>query len=174
MSIAVLAPQPIIPVTDERLNYPLDADKVHKAKINDYNDLLEDIFHRELELAKLKASLIDMKVEIVEEAQTLDTTGNVILPSSLRGGEPTDASKSDSSSGEDGESDAGASGPASGSEEGAAKKGALKKRRGSKGKSKGKGRDATRTEERGASWDYNLNVAGGARRGRLEDDAEDQ
>ena len=109
-----------------------------------------------------------MKVEIVEEAQTLDTSGQVIAPESLRikAGE-TEVESSES--GEE-ESDSAVSG-----EEVAAdgvKKDKKKRRAGSKGKSKGKGRDATRKEERGANWDYNLNVAGGNRHARVADDDE--
>ncbi|KAJ3521839.1 hypothetical protein NMY22_g12144 [Coprinellus aureogranulatus] len=164
MSVAVLAPQPIVPVIDERLHFPSDATKPHKDKINSYNDLLEEVFQRELELARLKASLVDMKVEIVEEAQTLDTTGQVISAESLKAGE---ADVESSESGEEAESDSAASG-----EDAAAKKdgSGKKKRRGSKGKSKGKGRVAMRAEERGANWDYNLNVAGGNRRARVADE----
>ena len=93
-----------------------------------------------------------MKVEIVEEGQTLDTSGKVIDPESLRikAGE---AEAESSESGEE-ESDSAVSG-----EEVAAdgvKKDKKKRRVGSKGKSKGKGRYTTRTEERGANWDYNL------------------
>ncbi|RXW20147.1 hypothetical protein EST38_g5721 [Candolleomyces aberdarensis] len=168
MSVAVLAPpQPIIPVIDERLNFPKDATQDHKAKINTYNDMLEDIFIRELELAKLKASLVDMKVEIVEDAQTLDPNGQVILPSSLKAGNESDGSGSSS----EGDSEAVETDSASG-EDAAFKlsKPKNRKRRGSKGKSKGKGRDATRREEMGKDWDYNLTVSGGARRVR---DAED-
>lgn len=111
-----------------------------------------------------------MKVEIVEGGKTLDTSGQVIDPESLRvlkfrAGEAEDVS---SESGEEGvESDGSAA-------SGEKKDGSKKKRRAaeSKGKSKGKGRDATRTEERGANWDYNLSVAGGNRRARVADDDE--
>jgi hypothetical protein len=188
MSVAVLAPpQPIIPVIDvssspypprkfaqqltntscdclqERLNFPTDATKDHKVKIHTYNDMLEGIFQRELELAKLKASLVDMKLEIVEEAQTLDPKGQVILPSSLKpDSESSDAASSSSS---EGDSEALETDSASG-EDVASKlaKPKNRKRRGSKGKSKGKGRDPTRKEELGKDWDYNLSMAGGARR----------
>lgn len=128
------------------------------------------MYHRELELSRLKASLVDMKVEIVEEAQTLDTAGQVISPESLQRLRAGEAEEQSSSSEEEGTgSDSGVSG-----EEGAlaGKKDASRKKRrgGGKGKSKGKGRDATRAEERGANWDYNLSVAGGNRRARVAED----
>ncbi|KAJ2915113.1 hypothetical protein MD484_g5294, partial [Candolleomyces efflorescens] len=156
MSVAVLStPQPMIPVIDERLNFPKDATKDHKDKINSYNDILEDIFQRELELAKLKASLVDMKLEIVEQAQTLDPNGRVILPASLKTGNDSESSEASSSSeGEEALETDSASG-----EDIALKlsKPKNRKRRGSKGKSRGKGRYATRRED----WDYSLS---GARR----------
>ncbi|KAJ2915114.1 hypothetical protein MD484_g5295, partial [Candolleomyces efflorescens] len=174
MSVAVLAPpQPIIPVIDERLNFPVDASKDHKDKIHSYNDMLEDIFQRELELAKLKASLVDMKVEIVEEGQTLDPKGRVILPSSLK----TDSESSDAAASSSSEGDSEALETDSASGEDVASKLAKpknRKRRGSKGKSKGKGRDATRKEELGKDWDYNLSMAGGARRAERVDAEDDE
>jgi hypothetical protein len=125
--------------------------------------MLEDAFQRELELAKLKASLVDMKLEIVEEAQTLDPNGQVILPSSLKAGNDSESSEASSSSeGEEALETDSASG-----EDVALKlsKPKNRKRRGSKGKSRGKGRDATRSKD----WDYSLS---GARRvvGVTEDD----
>jgi hypothetical protein len=108
-----------------------------------------------------------MKVEIVEEAQTLDTSGQVIHPESLR----IKAGESEAESSESGEE---SDSPVSGEEVAAdgVKKDKKKRRAGSKGKSKGKGRYMTRAEERGANWDYNLNVAGGNRHARIADDDE--
>lgn len=113
-----------------------------------------------------------MKVEIVEEGQTLDTTGQVISPESLQRIKAGEGDAESSESGEEGDSDNLSA--VSGEEGVAAKKDGSKKKRkaGSKGRSKGKGRDATRTEERGANWDYNLSVAGGNRRARVADDDE--
>jgi len=65
---------PIIPVIDERLGYQASAPTDHKMKVDKYNELLEDIYQREVELTKIKSALVDLRSEIAEEAQHLDET----------------------------------------------------------------------------------------------------
>ncbi|TFK24883.1 hypothetical protein FA15DRAFT_618808 [Coprinopsis marcescibilis] len=153
MSLVSVPAPPMIPVLDERLVSPGDATRDHKFKIESYNDLLEDIYHRELELSKLKAGLIDMRAIIVEEAQTLDNNGTPIVPGPATelGGVPSESTDAAAS-----ESDGGISSDNSLTEKGP--KGAMKKRRGSKGKFKCKGREKVRIsgEEMGQNWDYNV------------------
>ena len=43
-------------------------------KVDKYNELLEDIYQREVELTKIKSALVDMREEIAEEARLLDGT----------------------------------------------------------------------------------------------------
>jgi hypothetical protein len=43
-------------------------------KVDKYNELLEDIFQREVELTKIKSALVDMREEIADEARLLDGT----------------------------------------------------------------------------------------------------
>jgi len=67
---------PIIPVIDERLEYQASAPADHKIKVDKYNELLEDIYQREVELTKIKSALVDMREEIAEEARLLDGTSD--------------------------------------------------------------------------------------------------
>ncbi|KAH6904488.1 hypothetical protein BKA70DRAFT_1432242 [Coprinopsis sp. MPI-PUGE-AT-0042] len=152
---------PIIPVLDERLICPVDGEKEHRTKIDSYNELLESIYHRELELSKLKAGLVDMRHEIVEEAETLDTRGSLLVAHPV-----TEVTFADDASG-DSESDAGMSEGSSASENGAAVR-EKKQRRGGK-KAKGKGRGRSFGEEMGE-----YNVSPSRRRAvRRMSDAED-
>lgn len=45
-------------------------------KVDKYNELLEDIYQREVELTKIKSALIDMRSEIAEEARLLEGTSD--------------------------------------------------------------------------------------------------
>lgn len=147
---------------------PVNATRDHQVKINIYNELLEDAFVRELELAKLKASLIDLKREIVGDAVTLDPTGQVIELSSLLAINDEGSASSDEAV----ESDSGSSDAGLRQSQGAKEK-SLKKRRGSKGKANRRGRDGTRKEQLSEGWDYNLSVVPAiVRRPHEEDEQE--
>lgn len=76
MAEAFQTSSPIIPVIDERLGYQANAPADHKIKVDKYNELLEDIYQREVELTKIKSALVDMREEIAEEARTLDGTSH--------------------------------------------------------------------------------------------------
>ncbi|EAU87603.1 hypothetical protein CC1G_09700 [Coprinopsis cinerea okayama7 len=156
MSIVTNIPVPMIPVLDERLVCPTDGAKDHRSKIEIYNELLESLFHRELELSKLKESLLDMRTEIIEEAPTLDTNGAALAVSG-----PATELEAEGLSESAEESDGTGSGvvsSASDSEVKASVRGGGKRKRGSKGKYKGKGRERVRIsgEELGALWDYEV------------------
>jgi hypothetical protein len=43
-------------------------------KVDKYNELLEDIYQREVELTKIKSALVDLREEIAGEARLLDET----------------------------------------------------------------------------------------------------
>ena len=62
----------------ERLAYLPEAPLEHKAKVDQYNDLLEDVYQRELELSRYKSTLTNMRQEIAEEVLHLSYTG--VLP----------------------------------------------------------------------------------------------
>lgn len=64
----------------ERLICPIDGNKEHRAQIDSYNELVETIYQRELELNQLRTSMVNMWHEIVKGGQTLDAKGAVIVP----------------------------------------------------------------------------------------------
>ncbi|KAF9526007.1 hypothetical protein CPB83DRAFT_817612 [Crepidotus variabilis] len=78
MAHLIQTTSPIIPVIDERLNCLPAAPREHKAKVDQYNELLEVIYEREVELARIKSSLIDMHRDITEEVHHLENIG--VLP----------------------------------------------------------------------------------------------
>ena len=80
----------------ERLAYLPEAPTEHKAKIDQYNDLLEDIYQREVELTRFKSALTNMRQEISEEVLHLSSTG--VLPPVPSATPVEGASKSDSES----------------------------------------------------------------------------
>lgn len=45
-------------------------------KVDKYNELLEDIYQREVELTKIKSALVDMREEIADEARLMDKTSD--------------------------------------------------------------------------------------------------
>lgn len=67
-----------ITIFQERLAYLPEAPLDHKAKIDQYNDLLEDVYQREVELTRFKSALTNMRQEISEEVVHLSSTG--VLP----------------------------------------------------------------------------------------------
>ncbi|KAF8901025.1 hypothetical protein CPB84DRAFT_1962186 [Gymnopilus junonius] len=103
MSEHFQASAPIIPVIDERLDYAPTAPQDHKIKVQRYNDLLEDIYQREVELSNIKSALLDMRQEITEEAHILENTdvNGIIIAQQLQATQAVgshDAARSDSSS----------------------------------------------------------------------------
>jgi hypothetical protein len=79
----------------ERLAYLPEAPLDHKAKIDQYNELLEDVYQREVELSRFKSALTNMRQEITEEVVHLSSTG--VLPP-VASATPVEGSKSDSES----------------------------------------------------------------------------
>ncbi|KAF9480283.1 hypothetical protein BDN70DRAFT_857072 [Pholiota conissans] len=156
---------PIIPVIDERLVASPGASNEHKSKIAEYNELLEVIYQREVELGSIKSSLADMREMIAQEARIIEagSVGAAGIPA-------LDASKSDSESDIDAEhvlSDA-SSKRADGTSP--AKK-VAKKNKKPKGSRRSKAPDA----HLDGDWDFKLDLAsrGAMNRGRRESDASD-
>ncbi len=82
-----------VPFLQERLSYLPEAPHDHREKIDRYNELLEDVYQREVELTRFKSALLDMHQEITEEVQHLSSTG-VLSPITTA----IDAAKSESES----------------------------------------------------------------------------
>jgi hypothetical protein len=64
------------------------------VKVEKYNDMLEDIYQREVELSNIKSTLLDMRDQIAEEARILDGTASV-PPATLEAAGKSDSSESD-------------------------------------------------------------------------------
>ena len=107
-----------------------------------YNELLEDIYQREVELTKIKSALVDLGSEIAEEAQHLDKTSDgTVTP--------------DAANGEEAEEEEEAASDSSGSKKDNMKK-IYKK---TKGKAKGYIRRSKMADsELDAEWDYKLDL----------------
>jgi hypothetical protein len=114
-------------------------------KVDKYNELLEDIYQREVELTKIKSALVDLREEIAEEAQLLDKSSD----------EPRDAAKGneevEEEEGEEGEHQ---------SDSSSSKKDNLKKvYKKTKGKAKAHvKRSKMADSELDAEWDYKLDL----------------
>lgn len=109
-------------------------------KVDKYNELLEDIYQREVELTKIKSALVDLRSEIAEEARLLDSD------------ETRDASKGNE---EEEEEEAEQLSDSSGSKRDNLKK-IYKK---TKGKAKGHiKRSKMADSELDAEWDYKLDL----------------
>jgi len=126
-----------------------------------YNDLLEEIYQRQLELSTIQGSLADMRLQIDQEATILGVsnpftiTANGQDGNSAGIGEGESSSSSSSSEAEDcNESDSSSGGT------GIADKAAIKAAR--KAEKKAKGRTKFRGHKRGSSleldvaWDYGV------------------
>jgi hypothetical protein len=142
----------------ERLAYLPEAPLDHKAKIDEYNDLLEDIYQREVELTRFKSALTNMRQEISEEVLHLSSTG--VLPPVSSATPVEGASKSDS----DSEAENALSDSTSGST------GDSKPRRPKTGSKKAKRKFTRHSKvpeaQLDAEWDYQFEVSGKqARRG---------
>ncbi|CAA7262095.1 unnamed protein product [Cyclocybe aegerita] len=99
MSDLIQAAAPIIPVIDERLAYRADAPSSHKARIDEYNELLEDIYQREVELSRVKSALISMREDIRSEERHLELTSGIaglgLAHDAIASSSKSDASESD-------------------------------------------------------------------------------
>ena len=114
-------------------------------KVDKYNELLEDIYQREIELAKIKSALVDLREEIAGEARLLDETTS---------DETRDAVKSSEEAEED-EEEAEQLSDSSGSKKDNLKK-VYKK---TKGKAKGHiKRSKMADSQLDAEWDYKLDL----------------
>jgi len=155
------ASAPIIPVIDERLDCPPTAPKDHKAKVQRYNDLLEDIYQREVELSNIKSALLDMRHEIAEEAHILENTdasGTIAAHAQqVQAVGSHDAAKSDSSSLASSSSDASDVDPAEVGRNGVA---AAKVKVSKKTKTRAKGARRSKVPDTQlGDWDYRLDIS---------------
>lgn len=135
-------------------------------KVEKYNDLLEDIYQREVELSNIKSTLLDMRDQIAEEARILDG-GASVPPAKLEA-----AGKSDSSEGD--ETEQVLSDSSSGARRDAAT--ATKVAKKIKTKTKlGHRRSKVTDAQLSGEWDYELELGGGksliTKRGRRPSDA---
>lgn len=64
-------------VSQERLAAPTTASPQHKAKVAEYNELLEVVYQRELELTGIKSTLAEMREMIAQEARIVDGTPTI-------------------------------------------------------------------------------------------------
>lgn len=156
---------PIIPVIDERLAYLPTAPNDHKVKVEKYNDLLEVIYQRELELSGIKSTLIDMRDQIAEEARILDGTASV-PPATLEAAGKSDSSESD-------EAEHVLSDSSSGARRDAATAAKVAKK--TKTKTKLNRRSKATEAKLSGDWDYQLELGKGSisKRGRRPSDASD-
>ncbi|KIM41713.1 hypothetical protein M413DRAFT_71147 [Hebeloma cylindrosporum] len=156
---------PIIPVIDERLAYLPTAPNDHKVKVEKYNDLLEVIYQRELELTSIKSTLIDMRDQIAEEARILDGTASV-PPATLEAAGKSDSSESD-------EAEHVLSDSSSGARRDAATAAKVAKK--TKTKTKLNRRSKAADAKLSGDWDYQLELGKGSisKRGRRPSDASD-
>jgi len=151
---------PIIPVIDERLACPPTAPSDHKMKVEQYNELLEDIYQREVELSNIKSTLIDMRNQIAQEASIFDGAAGV-PPASLES-TASDSSESD-------EAEPVLSDSSGGARRDATKKAAKKSKKAKLGHRRSKVQDAQLSGE----WDYNLELGKNSKRGRRASSASD-
>lgn len=112
-------------------------------KVDKYNELLEDIYQREVELTKIKSALVDLGSEIADETQLLDKTSD----------ETGDAVKGSEEAEEEEEAE-------HHSDSSSSKKDNLKKiYKKTKGKAKGHiKRSKMADSELDADWDYKLDL----------------
>ena len=148
----------------ERLNYIPNAPREHNAKIDQYNELLEDIYQREVELTRVKSALVDMRQELTDEVQHLSSTG--VLP-------PVVSVEARSES----ESDDAGSVLSDSSGSGSARRNSIGKPFGKGKKVKGKfGRLGNRHSkvpdaQLDAEWDYELEIGRTGKKGRRGSDS---
>jgi len=163
MEQIIQATAPIIPVIDERLAYVPEAPLQHKAKIDQYNDLLEDVYQREVELTRYKSALTNMRQEIAEEAFHLSSTG--VLPP-VASATPIEGARSDS---ESEEAENGMSDSSGSTGDSKARRNSVGSRPHGKTGSKKAKRRFTRNSkvpeaELDAEWDYQLELGRGSGR----------
>ena len=110
-----------------------------------YNELLEDIYQREVELTKIKSALVDLRSEIAQEAQLFNKTSD----------ETRDAAKGNEEAEENDDEEA-----EHHSDSSSSKKDNLKKiYKKTKGKAKGHiKRSKMADSELDAEWDYKLDL----------------
>ena len=114
-------------------------------KVDKYNELLEDIYQREVELARMKSALVDLREEIANESRLLDDTSD----------ETHDAAKDNEEAEKEEEEEAEQL-----SDSSSGKKDNLKKvYKKTKGKAKGHvKRSKMADSELDAEWDYKLDL----------------
>ncbi|PPR01681.1 hypothetical protein CVT24_001510 [Panaeolus cyanescens] len=163
---------PMIPVIDELLVPSATAPAEHKKKVQEYNEMLEDIYQREVELTRIKSHLLSMRDEIVEEAQIYggaEAMESIIAASTILNinSYSDEGLDSDSASGSENNVLSDGTGSTGIAPYKAAAK-ASKPRPKIKGTMKSKGTGYRRSKvpdaQLGASWDYRLDVNRGGRR----------
>ena len=129
----------------ERLGYQASAPTDHKMKVDKYNELLEDVYQREVELTKIKSALVDLRTEIAEETKLFDKTSD----------ETRDAVKDNEEAEEEAEE-----GSEHNSDSSSSKKDNLKKvYKKTKGKAKGHIKRSKMADSvLDAEWDYKLDL----------------
>jgi hypothetical protein len=134
-------------------------------KIEQYNDLLEDIYQREVELSNIKSTLLDMRDQIAQEALIFETAG--VPPATVE----ATAIKSDSSDSDEAEQVLSDS-SSSARRDATTKKGVKK----SKAKAKlGHRRSKVLDAQLSGEWDYKLELGRSSisKRGRRDSGASD-
>lgn len=146
----------------ERLDYHPSANKEQKDRVAKFNELLEEIHERKMELVKMEEALVDMRTEIVEENHILAGTADEVKVEEVE--EPAEAAEvlsDDSDKLTEKE-----------------KKDRKRRSKGTKGKGKGWERPSKVSDsEMDVEWDYRLDVANApkqqGRRASVAEDAED-
>ena len=116
-------------------------------KVDKYNELLEDVYQREVELSKMKSALVDLREEIAEDTRLLNKTSD---------DESVDAAKSNEEAAEEDEEE----GAEQHSDSSSSKKDNLKKvYKKTKGKAKGHIKRSKMADSvLDAEWDYKLDL----------------
>jgi len=124
-----------------------------------YNDLLEEIYQRQLELTTIQGSLADMRLQIDQEATILGVGNPFTITASGQDGISAGTGEGETNSSSSETEDCGESDSSSGGT-GLADKAAIKAAR--KAEKKAKGRNKFRGHKRGSSleldvaWDYGV------------------
>jgi len=154
-------------VLQERLTFLASAPREHKAKVNEYNELLEDIYQREIELGRIKLALVDMRSEIVGEARHLE--GTSVLPRDAAAALEAARSESESDEAENVLSDSSGSSeikPWKATASAPSKVGAAAKKTKGKFGRLGNRHSKVPDAQLDAEWDYKLELGPGGKKGR--------
>lgn len=133
-------------------------------KIDKYNELLEEIYQREVELTKVKSALVDLREEIAEDTRVLNKTSDDETSDAAKSNEEAAAAEEEEEEGGEQHSDSSSS-----------KKDNLKKvYKKTKGKAKGHIKRSKMADSvLDAEWDYKLDLlrSESVKKGRRGSDA---